>query len=571
MAVVVCPGSVARLGIHIVGDDEPPAAAGAARPDGDRCCDCNTTQWRRASSPVTASTGCRPQAGRRGRREHPAAPDPPVNQVAGLLARGVRAAPVARRLRRRVAGRRPGGGAAESIRLRRIDPSTKLPGNWRAQRGARVKRPSRCLLLPNRPPKKASASPPLPSLLMSFDSTLHDKAIQLTKLTYEITGAAGSGHPSSGASLAHLVAVLLYQHMRFEPMNPGHPASDRLVLSEGHAVPVLYAAMADLGIAYRQSKAPGDAGDLKPMTYELACTLREIDSIVDGHPNPALGFPFFDAATGSLGQGLSVAAGLALAARMDGLGKRIFCLIGDGESREGQVWEAIDFLRDHDLKAVCPVFNANHYAQSAAVSEQQSADVLVAKLQAAGFDVQRHRRPRPRGRRRGVLRSRPGAAQPRGRSRRHRRPHRQGLGRRKPAGQRPPRHRAHRRRAAGGAGRARREAQAARRHRRREAQARPAPAGEARVRRAQEDDGLRRGVQSLRPGQGPGEGRARHAEGLRRRAAGARPRPRRRRRARRRRLRLHRLRFFQEGSRTRRALHRVPHRRAEHGLAPRWA
>lgn len=218
---------------------------------------------------------------------------------------------------------------------------------------------------------------------MSFDSTVNDKAVQLTKLTYEITGAAGSGHPSSGASLAHLVAVLLYKHMRFEPMNPGHPSSDRLVLSEGHAVPVLYAAMADLGIAYRNGE-----GVLKPMTYELACTLREIDSPVDGHPNPALGFPFFDAATGSLGQGLSVAAGLALAARMDGLGKRIFCLIGDGESREGQIWEAVDFLRDHDLKAVCPVFNANAFAQSDAVSAQQTADSLVAKLRAAGFDVQ---------------------------------------------------------------------------------------------------------------------------------------------------------------------------------------
>ena len=217
---------------------------------------------------------------------------------------------------------------------------------------------------------------------MSFDSTIHDKAVQLAKLTYQITGEAGSGHPSSGASLAHLVSVLLYQHMRFEPANPGHPASDRLVLSEGHAVPVLYAAMADLGIAYRDAH-----GDLKPLTFELACTLRDIDSPVDGHPNPALGFPFFDAATGSLGQGLSVACGLALAARLDGLGKRIYCLIGDGESREGQVWEAVDFLVDHDLRAVCPVFNANEFAQSAPVSPQQSADVLVAKLGAAGYDV----------------------------------------------------------------------------------------------------------------------------------------------------------------------------------------
>ncbi|MEM7576569.1 MAG: transketolase [Planctomycetota bacterium] len=223
---------------------------------------------------------------------------------------------------------------------------------------------------------------------MSFDSTVHQKAVELAKLTYEITGAAGSGHPSTGASLAHLLSVLLYKHLRFEPMNPGHPSSDRLVLSEGHAVPVVYAAMADIGIAYR---VPTDAGfgtgDLKPMNMDIAKTLRAIDSPVDGHPNPPLGFPFFDAATGSLGQGLSVAAGLALAARMDGIDKRIFCIIGDGESREGQIWEAVDFIADQKLNAVCTIFNANAFAQSDAVAGQQTADVLVKKLEAVGFDV----------------------------------------------------------------------------------------------------------------------------------------------------------------------------------------
>ncbi len=223
---------------------------------------------------------------------------------------------------------------------------------------------------------------------MSFDSTIHQKAVELTKLTYDITGAAGSGHPSTGASLAHLLAVLLYKHLRFEPMNPGHPSSDRLVLSEGHAVPVLYAAMADLGIAYRTKTDAGfGTGDLKAMNLDIARTLRDIDSPVDGHPNPPLGFPFFDAATGSLGQGLSVAAGLALSARLDGIDKRIFCIVGDGESREGQIWEAVDFIADQNLKAVCPIFNANAFAQSDAVAEQQVADVLVRKLEAVGFTV----------------------------------------------------------------------------------------------------------------------------------------------------------------------------------------
>ena len=216
---------------------------------------------------------------------------------------------------------------------------------------------------------------------MSYDSTVHAKAVDLAKLSYEMTAAAGSGHPTTAASLTHLVAVLMYDHMRYEPANPRHPASDRLVLSEGHAVPIIYAACADLGVAI------GFNGDIRPMTRDDAMTLRSIDSVVDGHPNPAEGFPFFDAATGSLGQGMSIAAGLAAAARLNGLSKRIFCIIGDGESREGQIWEALDFIRDHNFKAVCPIFNCNVYAQSDVVSDQQSAVVMQKKLEAAGFAV----------------------------------------------------------------------------------------------------------------------------------------------------------------------------------------
>lgn len=217
---------------------------------------------------------------------------------------------------------------------------------------------------------------------MSFDSTIHAKAVDLTKLSYEMTAASGSGHPTTCASLAHLVAVLMYQHMRYEPVNPSHPSSDRLVLSEGHAVPIVYAACADLGIHIGKDKA-----NRKAMTRDDAMTLREIGSVIDGHPNPAEGFPFFDTATGSLGQGLSHAAGLAAAAKIDNLDKRIFCIIGDGESREGQIWEAVDFIKDHQLKAVCPIFNCNAFGQSDEVSPQQSADTTAKKLEAAGYDV----------------------------------------------------------------------------------------------------------------------------------------------------------------------------------------
>ena len=217
---------------------------------------------------------------------------------------------------------------------------------------------------------------------MSFDSTINAKAVELTKFSYEMTAEAGAGHPTTAASLAHIVTVLMYHHMRWEPANPAHPCSDRLVLSEGHAVPIIYAACADLGVM------AGKGGeDWTPMSRELAMTLRAIGSPVDGHPNPAEGFPFFDAATGSLGQGLSVAAGLGVAAKLDSLDRRIYCIIGDGEAREGQIWEAADIIQDHRLTNVCGIFNANAYAQSDRVSDQQSADALEAKLRAFGFDV----------------------------------------------------------------------------------------------------------------------------------------------------------------------------------------
>jgi transketolase len=216
---------------------------------------------------------------------------------------------------------------------------------------------------------------------MAFAASVHAKAIELTRLSIEMTSDAGSGHPTSAASLAHLVTVLMYDHLRYDPWDPANPAADRLVLSEGHACPIIYAAAADLGMRILDGKHE------RAMTRRDALRLREIDSPIDGHPNPAEGFPFFPAATGSLGQGLSIAAGLALGARLDGMQKRVYCLIGDGESREGQVWEAVDFLADHSLREICAIFNCNAYGQSDPVSPQQAPEATAARLQAAGFDA----------------------------------------------------------------------------------------------------------------------------------------------------------------------------------------
>ena len=222
---------------------------------------------------------------------------------------------------------------------------------------------------------------------MSFESAVNRKAVEIGKLAVEMTTSAGSGHPSTALSLAHLVTVLMYHEMRWDPKDPWNRASDRLVLSEGHAVPILYAAYADLGGVITPIGKSHDPSAGRPMTREDAMSLRAINSPIDGHPNPQAGFPFADAATGSLGQGLSVAAGLGAAARMDGLDRNIYCIIGDGESREGQNWEAADFLVDHGLTNVVTIFNCNELAQSDWVSPQQSFQGLAEKCEAFGFIV----------------------------------------------------------------------------------------------------------------------------------------------------------------------------------------
>ncbi len=217
---------------------------------------------------------------------------------------------------------------------------------------------------------------------MSFEAAIHAQAIEIGKLSLEMTAACGSGHPTSSLSIAHLVTVLMFDTMRWSPDYPDYPTSDRLVLSEGHAVPAVYAAAAKLGVLYGK-----DPASRRKLTTADLKNLRELESELDGHPNPMEGFPFFDAATGSLGQGLSVAAGLGEAARLDGLDRRIYCIIGDGESREGQISEALDYIAENKLTNVLPIFNCNAYGQAGRVSDQQSAERIANKLEAFGFHV----------------------------------------------------------------------------------------------------------------------------------------------------------------------------------------
>lgn len=215
---------------------------------------------------------------------------------------------------------------------------------------------------------------------MSLTEFAHAKAIELGKHVLRMTTTAGSGHPSSALSILHVTITLMHDVMRWDPSDPWHPGNDRLVLSEGHAVPAVYAVYAGMG-----GVVGCDRASAKALTLADLASLREADSVLDGHPNPAEGFPFFDAATGSLGQGLSVGAGLALAARQRGIDRQIYVLIGDGESREGQVWEAMDLIAESGLTNVVAIFSCNGQGQADIVSQQQSPEKLAAKAEAFGW------------------------------------------------------------------------------------------------------------------------------------------------------------------------------------------
>lgn len=176
---------------------------------------------------------------------------------------------------------------------------------------------------------------------------LESMAARLRIDSVRATTEAGSGHPTSCASAAEIMATLFFSVMRYDPANPKNPNNDLFVLSKGHAAPILYAAWAEVG--------------LFPVKHLL--TLRRLDSDLEGHPTPEL--PFVDVATGSLGQGLSVAIGMALnAKKLDRKDQRIFVLMGDGETAEGSVWEGAQLAAAYQLDNLCAAVDINRLGQS---------------------------------------------------------------------------------------------------------------------------------------------------------------------------------------------------------------
>ena len=172
---------------------------------------------------------------------------------------------------------------------------------------------------------------------------LENIANKLRLHVVEMTYAANSGHPGGSLSAADLMAVLYFRVMRHDPSNPQWEDRDRFVLSKGHVAPVLYAALAESGY----------------FPVEDLLTLRKIGSKLQGHPVRGK-VPGVEMSTGSLGQGLSMACGIALAGKMDGKDYTTYCLLGDGELQSGQNWEAAMFARQYALNNLIAFVDRNH-------------------------------------------------------------------------------------------------------------------------------------------------------------------------------------------------------------------
>jgi transketolase len=203
---------------------------------------------------------------------------------------------------------------------------------------------------------------PAPSL-----TVLHNIATQLRIDSVRSTSAAGSGHPTTCLSAADIVAALFFAEMRFDPQDPHHPEADRFVLSKGHAAPLLYAAWAAAGAFPR----------------EELLNLRKIDSDLEGHPTPRL--PFVDVATGSLGQGLCAAVGMALNAKRIGSDYRTYVLVGDGETAEGAIWESAQIALYHQLDNLCAITDVNGFGQSQRTQWAHALDEFTTRWSAFGW------------------------------------------------------------------------------------------------------------------------------------------------------------------------------------------
>ena len=209
------------------------------------------------------------------------------------------------------------------------------------------------------------------SSLPSF-SAFQERAKSIRRGIITSTTTAGSGHPTSSLSSVEIAVTLFFgDFIRYNLKNPTWPQRDRFILSKGHAAPLLYAVLAEVGYFPKEQLA----------------TLRQIGSPLEGHPNMRR-LPGVEASTGSLGQGLSLGIGHALAARLDHLDCRVYVLLGDGEVEEGQIWEAVMAANKYKLNNLVAIVDQNGYQQTGPTVEVLDLRPLVPRFEAFGWFAQ---------------------------------------------------------------------------------------------------------------------------------------------------------------------------------------
>ena len=186
----------------------------------------------------------------------------------------------------------------------------------------------------------------------------------------EMTYAAGSGHPGGSLSAVDIITVLYFHAMRIDPKNPSWPDRDRFILSKGHCCPALYAVLAGKGFFPR----------------EELMNLRKFGSLLQGHPDMTV-TPGIEMSTGSLGQGLSVACGVAISARLDKKDFRVYCMIGDGESQEGNIWIGVMLAAHLKLDNLTAIVDRNGLQIDGATEQVLSLEPLSDKWRAFGWNV----------------------------------------------------------------------------------------------------------------------------------------------------------------------------------------
>lgn len=195
-------------------------------------------------------------------------------------------------------------------------------------------------------------------------------AIKIRKGIIDAVYSAKSGHPGGSLSIADILTVLYFHEMNIDPKNPDWENRDRIVLSKGHCSPALYSCLANKGYF--------PVEDLK--------TFRKIDSYLQGHPDKNK-VPGVDMTTGSLGQGLSAANGMAIAGKMDNKDYRVYCILGDGEIEEGQVWEAAMTANKYKLDNLCVIIDNNNLQIDGTIEEVMSSYPIDEKFKSFGFEI----------------------------------------------------------------------------------------------------------------------------------------------------------------------------------------